>query len=96
MTLPDVRSEIIPLFLAEGLWSLFIKGTKERKRAKNYLDRMLFLKALRNSTTYQMEHWIRVCCLLSCSFSFVNDLTPHREYEFHKKKRTKKNILTKP
>lgn len=38
-------SEIIPLFLSEGLWSTSLKGTKERKSAKkkqqqkrNYLD----------------------------------------------------------
>lgn len=30
-----VWSEIIPLFLSEGLWSASSKGTKERKRAKN-------------------------------------------------------------
>lgn len=28
-------SEIIPLFLSEWLWSASLKGTKERKRAKN-------------------------------------------------------------
>lgn len=63
-----VWSEIIPLFLSEGLWSASSKRTKERKRAKNsnkkrnYLDKMtfffpfLFQEALMNSTTYQMAH----------------------------------------
>lgn len=44
-----VWSEIIPLFLSEGLWSASSKGTKERKRAKNnkkkrnYLDETTYL-----------------------------------------------------
>lgn len=68
-----VWSEIIPLFLSEGLWSASSKGTKERKRAKNnkkkettWTRRLTcfvlffsspFLEALTNSTTYQMAHW---------------------------------------
>lgn len=43
----SVWSEIIPLFLSEGLCSTSSRGTKERKRAikrqqkRNYLDKQL-------------------------------------------------------
>lgn len=57
-----VWSEIIPLFLSEGLWSASSKGTKERKRAKNsdkkrnYLDETTSLLFCFFRSAYELNH----------------------------------------
>lgn len=97
-----VWSEIIPLFLSEGLQSASSKGTWERKRAKkrNYLDEttpffclffiLFFLEALMNSTTYQMAHWTGVWLLRF--FNLMNDLSAHHDYGFPLKRSKKQPV----